>query len=263
MLADAFKSVCCYFMGIKGMEIILKGLGALSLLYYIVIWLYTGRKKSTFSIFWLVFGGSSIALGHLLPHVPPVIQQVVALVAVICLCIFVVVEFLICKAMFGKTDKELAYLIVLGAQVRGIRITNSLQRRLDAAVIYLGENPMTQVVVSGGQGKGEEISEALAMRRYLEMCGIKKDRIQMEDRSKTTMQNLRFSKELLGDGKQKIGIVTNNFHLYRALTIGRSLGYESLQGIAASSNAILFINYIIREFFGVIYFIIGGKSVDK
>ncbi|MFR7585354.1 MAG: YdcF family protein [Mediterraneibacter gnavus] len=110
-----------------------------------------------------------------------------------------------------------------------------------------------KIIVSGGQGKGEDVSEAYAMVQYLREHEVKDEQIMLEDQSRTTRENLRFSKAYLEELKTPVGIVTNNFHLFRALLIGRSEGYENLTGIAAGCNRILFLNYMVREFFAAVW----------
>lgn len=112
---------------------------------------------------------------------------------------------------------------------------------------------LVKIIVSGGQGKGEDVSEAYAMAQYLREHEVKDEQIMLEDQSRTTRENLRFSKAYLEELKTPVGIVTNNFHLFRALLIGRSEGYENLTGIAAGCNRILFLNYMVREFFAVVW----------
>ena len=110
--------------------------------------------------------------------------------------------------------KNCRYLIVLGAQIRGERITDSLKRRLDAALLYHQVCPSVKIIVSGGQGKGEDVSEAYAMVQYLREHEVKDEQIMLEDQSRTTRENLRFSKAYLEELKTPVGIVTNNFHLF-------------------------------------------------
>ena len=107
----------------------------------------------------------------------------------------------------GKTD----CIIVLGAQVKGIKITDSLKRRLDRAVRYLREFPETKVIVSGGKGPGEDITEADAMGDYLISCGIDPGRIVRENRSASTRENLRYSGKYTDPEHDSVGIVTNGF----------------------------------------------------
>ena len=120
-----------------------------------------------------------------------------------------------------KVPENLDYLIVLGAHVNGTRLSRALRFRVEKAEEYLRENPRTLAVLSGGRGVDEKISEAKAMADYLLAHGIERERLLLEERSVSTAENLRFSLELLPDRKQKIGIVTNNFHIFRSVGIGR------------------------------------------
>lgn len=155
--------------------------------------------------------------------------------------------------MFSQNEKRVDCLIVLGAQVRGKKITDSLKRRLDRAVMYLKKYPDTRVIVSGGQGPGEEISEADAMAEYLITSGISRKRIIREGQSTSTRENLRYSKKYTDPQKEKIGIVTNGFHMYRALLIADQEGYRNTYKVPASSNPVFQINYLMREFFAVVH----------
>ena len=106
-----------------------------------------------------------------------------------------------------------------GAQVRGRKITDSLKRRLDCASEYLKEHPDVHVIVSGGQGKDEEVTEAYAMARYLECEGLDRRRIVQEDVSVNTLENLKFSRNLIADVDTPVGIVSNNFQVYRGSNV--------------------------------------------
>lgn len=186
-----------------------------------------------------------------------------AAVAVFCLLLllFLAVEGCIVSGMISKPKENLDYVIVLGAQVRGTTITKSLRRRLEKACEYLNENPDTVVVVSGGQGKGEDLSEAQCMKDYLIEYGISEDRILMEDKSVNTAENIEFSMEKIKEHSKKespqVGVVTNNFHVYRAVAVAEKSGYQ-VSGIAAKSDKILFVNYMIREFFAVVKYKCSG-----
>ena len=233
------------------MEIYLITAGALFLFYYGILCFYIGKWDSTFARFWMVAG-----IGHFL-MIPATKEEVMRKLLFFCVAgiwiLFLAVEFFIVRAMRPGRKKNCRYLIVLGAQVRGERITDSLKRRLDAALLYHQVCASVKIIVSGGQGKGEDVSEAYAMAQYLREHGVKDEQIMLEDQSRTTRENLRFSKAYLEELKTPVGIVTNNFHLFRALLIGRSEGYENLTGIAAGCNRILFLNYMVREFFAVVW----------
>ncbi len=221
-----------------------------SFAYYLLLCFYTRKWNSTFARFWIVCG-----IGHLGLSILPygeVLAAVLKIFIVAVWLIFLLTEGKICLAMRRNQKKVYGYLIVLGAQIRGVRITNSLKRRLDTALEYLSEHPDTIVIVSGGQGKGEDIPEACAMADYLKKHGIESERIVIEDKSTSTRENLKFSARYLEDRAQPIGIVTNNFHVYRALQIGKQEGYTDLYGIAAGTNGVLFLNYMVREFFAII-----------
>lgn len=233
------------------MKIYFETVGIICLLYYIVICLYTRKLNSTFALFWPIFGSIHIFLGLLSLKGR---QSVLLWTAVILLWVpFLAVEVRVCAAMRKRPETGLPYIIVLGAQVRGKKITNSLMRRLETALHYVKENPETRVIVSGGQGKGEDISEAFAMAEYLCRCGIDKNRIILEDTSRSTWENLKNSSKMIEDLNRPVGIVTNNFHMYRALQLGRRAGFNNIQGIAATSNPVLQLNYLVREFFAIIW----------
>ena len=105
--------------------------------------------------------------------------------------------------MLQKPSRDLDTLIVLGAQVNGTKLSNSLKLRLERAKEYLDENPETIAVVSGGKGSGEEISEAEAMYEYLVSQGIDETRLIKEDRSTNTNENLKYSLALLEEKSNK------------------------------------------------------------
>lgn len=142
-----------------------------------------------------------------------------------CLITFIVV--------YGKWD-NVTYdedaLIVLGAAVNGESVTYPLYTRLERAVAYHGQNPEAVIVVSGGQGFQESITEALAMERYLLGRGVPEDRILKEEQATSTYENFKYSKELLDErfaGGYKIALVTNDFHVFRATRVAKSLGLNA------------------------------------
>ncbi len=226
-------------------------IGAGSILYYCLISAYTRRWDSTFSWFWAVCGGTHLAVCVLYPYLNVRIRFLIGAVLIICWLTALFTGAEIVYTMNSKDIREAEYLIVLGAQVRGVQITNSLMRRLDRAYSYLVKHPGTKVIVSGGRGKGELISEAEAMEENLIQRGISASRIFREDRSTSTLENLRYSMEYIGHRDAAVAVVTNNFHLYRALLLGKHVGYCNLTGIAATSNPVLFLNYLVREMIAV------------
>lgn len=145
--------------------------------------------------------------------------------------------------------------VVLGCSVKGRKPSRILRERLEAAYAYLAENPGACAVLSGGRGRGEEISEAECMFAYLTAKGIDQGRLFLEDASSTTRENLMFSKEILrqkglGD---RIAIITSEFHAYRAGEMAGKLGLESYS--APSRTCLLYLpTYYVRELYGILYY---------
>lgn len=183
-------------------------------------------------------------------------------VAAVCIAAFlycaVVLGFIIGGAASSAPD-GLDYIIVLGAKVNGETPSLALACRIDAAYEYLVDNPGTVALLSGGRGPGEDISEAEAMRRELCGRGISPERLILEDRSTSTEENIRFSYDKLPIGGYKIGIVTNNFHVWRAVRVAEKLGGHRLYGISAAYPNLLIVNYTLRELVTVTFYLITGK----
>lgn len=146
-------------------------------------------------------------------------------------CILMV--FAVCIALYGirddsAHDEDVA--IVLGCGINGETVSRHLSERLDAAADYYKVNPNAVIVVSGGQGPQESISEALAMERYLVDRGVPSDRIIKEEASTSTYTNLLYSKAILDEhfkGQYRSVIITSDYHIYRAADISDDLGLNS------------------------------------
>jgi len=173
--------------------------------------------------------------------------------------LFCSVEALILTQYGADAAPGADFCIVLGAQWKDNGPSEVLRRRLDTAIHYLNANPDTKVIVSGGQGGNEIISEASGMRGYLINAGIAEDRILIEDRSSNTYENLIFSSRLLNPDSDNVVIVTSNFHVFRALSIAKKQGYHSIEGQAADSLPAMLPNNLLREFLGVIKDYIKGN----
>lgn len=100
-------------------------------------------------------------------------------------------------------------------------------------------------------GKDEEVTEAYAMARYLECEGLDRRRIVQEDVSVNTLENLKFSRNLIADVDTPVGIVSNNFHVYRGCVYAKRAGFKEPFPIPASCHPLLFPNYFVRECFAV------------
>lgn len=154
---------------------------------------------------------------------------------------------LIFSAAAATPPAGLDALVVLGAGLRPDGTpSEALAYRLDAALDYLEDNPDTVCVVSGGQGLGESRTEAGAMYDYLLEHGLEAARVTREDRSTSTAENVRNSAGLL-EPDSSVGIVTNDFHLYRALRIAEKNGLAGTSGLAAPSNPLYLPQSALRE----------------
>lgn len=229
------------------MKHILKAAGIVQLLYYILILSYAGFR-STFARFWLAAGGVCIGLSVLPGKWLSVLKYPLG-IGMACFCW---TEGKIIGSAFVKPMPAADYMIILGARVKGRRPTRSLMRRIREGEKYLRENPGTILIASGGQGPGEEISEAESICDTLASMGISRERMLMETESTNTWENLCFSMKL-GTPDSSYVVVTNGFHMYRTLKTAASLQMTRVSGLAASSEPVLLPNYYVREFFALIF----------
>ncbi len=240
-------------------------LGVLCLIYYVVITAYAGLGTA-FAGFWIFAGIGMILLGcifrYLLAHpfkLPTSWNYILTAIITVGLCVVLLIEGTIIHYSGKEAESGADYVIVLGAQVKGTTVSKTLKNRLDTAVEYLKDNTQTLVIVSGGQGTGEDITEAEAMSSYLKSKGIPEERIIKEESSTNTAENIKYSKKLIKGDEPKVVIVTNGFHVFRALSIARKQGLSQAQGLAVPSDKILMLNYYVREAAGVLKdFLVGN-----
>ena len=151
------------------------------------------------------------------------------------------------KAAKEKANGTNDYVIILGAKVKPGGVPSlSLKYRLDVAADYLKQYPHVTAIVSGGQGTDEDQTEASVMYDYLVRAGIDAERILIEDKSTSTYENIKFSKQLLPENTTNITIVSNDFHLKRANILAKKLGLDS-DVIAAPTPKVIELKSRIRE----------------
>jgi uncharacterized SAM-binding protein YcdF (DUF218 family) len=227
--------------------------------YGVIAW--RAHSGTFFFLIWEVFGLGCLALAilhHLgvLGRLPLALRVTGIAIIGVGLIVLGILLALITHEFHAEGESDLDYIIVLGAQMRQSGPSIILKERLDTAATYLQENPDTRCIVSGGQGYNEPCSEAQGMYEYLVSCGIDGDRILLEDQSTNTLENIRFSKSILDadcNGEYKnVGILTNNFHVYRATHIARKQGLHDVCGIAAPSHPLYLPNNTLRECIGVL-----------
>lgn len=241
--------------------LVLKGIlivvGVLAFLYYGVIISILGFRKD-FSLIWIVGAFGCFGLFVLIQVLEKnhcekcsLFVNIILITLSMVVLLFGIMQTIIIRAGYEVPSANADYMIVLGAQVRGETITLALKNRLDVAYEYAMENPKTKVIVSGGQGKGEHVSEAKAMHDYLIQKGLLEKQIIMEAKSTNTNENIMYSKPLLKDADSVV-IVTNRFHLYRAKRIAEKQLDMDVQGLGAETGTLLFINYYVREVFATV-----------
>lgn len=158
--------------------------------------------------------------------------------------------------------KDWDYVLVLGCRVREDGPSVALQERIQAAYQHLTDNPRTICVVSGGKGEDEPISEAQCIFDHLVDMGIDPERIWMEEQATSTMENLQYTLELLekktGQRPTRVGLISSDYHLYRATLYAKECGIETMTVAAKTQSLPLRINNYLREIAGVWHYIILG-----
>lgn len=201
------------------------------------------------------------------PNTSKVLRIILTTVLCIGILIFVVTEGIIIHASFGAPDTDCEYIVVLGAKVNGTSPSLSLSDRIRAAESYLKAHPDTIAILSGGQGADEGISEAQCMFEGLTTRGIDPNRLWLEDKATSTWENLHFTLDLIeektGNRPNTIGLVSSEYHLFRASLFGDACGVETVGIPAATSWFSIRLNYFMREVAGVWhYLILGGQYND-
>lgn len=175
------------------------------------------------------------------------------------LIIFYILMILFLALMVGvkRPDGSEQAVVVLGAGLRGEKVSPVLRFRLDAAFAFAKAHPEIPVVVTGGQGRGEACPEGVAMQKYLLEKGLPARQIFVEARSASTAENFRFAKQVLQENGygdiRHIVLVTNRFHCYRAALIAARQGLDA-SAVPASINPSAVIPCYLREVFAVLYY---------
>lgn len=255
---------------------------ALCLAYFIGIVLYSGIGTAS-AVIWLIFAAGLFLSGGCVRWYDRYPEKVPLRlpVALVTLCgagvlVMLLLQILILFQVPSVAEPGLEYVIVLGSQIREGGPGKILRLRLDKAAEYARENPETTLILSGGQGEKEPEPEAESMKRYLLEQGVPERQLVLESQSSSTVENIAYSRLLIqklreqrkGEGYRKrrvlpaylpssagqglaqadrIGILTSNFHLFRAMQIARKQGLGEVSGIASPSDRILFLHFCIRD----------------
>ncbi len=223
--------------------------GAACLIYFLSLIPVLGFSYAFMHI-WLAAAMVFFAFGKFMPawrRLPVIFRRTILILFGLGLALFIFVEGLILSAAFSEPAADADYLIILGAKVNGTYPSLTLQYRIDAAALYLRDNPGTIAIASGGQGPDEGISEGLAIYRSLAARGISENRIIIEDKSSSTWENLTYSQAYIEDPQAAVVVASSDFHVYRALALAGKAGYENVSGLAAKTMPLLVPLYYLRE----------------
>ena len=150
-----------------------------------------------------------------------------------------------------RENQNFRYIIVLGCGILGEKMTPLLRNRVDKGISLLGKNPNAKLILSGGMGPGENITEAECMKRYVLSQGISGSRIITEEQSKNTYENLLFSRKKIEEDSSEesssIAIVTTSYHVFRALILTKNL-HIPCKGFGGKTKWYFTLNAILREF---------------
>lgn len=152
-------------------------------------------------------------------------------------------------------QKHLDYVVVLGAGLRGKEVTPLLASRITRGIEIYKKNHNSKIIMSGGQGPGEDIPEGEAMAHYAINLGVPKENIIIENKSRTTNENIAFSHKLMKPNSD-FCIVTNSYHVYRALILAKRQGLKCV-GYGAKTKWYFTLNAFIREY--IAYLVITKK----
>lgn len=182
------------------------------------------------------------------------VNQILVILVSVGFIIFIFSEAMIIG--YPKNNEESTdYIMILGAGLNdGDRVSLTLKHRLDAALKYINESgSKSYLVVSGGQGLDETISESEAMKRYLIKNGVPSDKIIKEDKSTNTYENFKYSKEKIEEHSRKnidkntVKIVTTDFHALRSSMLAKRNGYDNINVYSSKTVSYLVPIFYTRE----------------
>lgn len=255
------------------------GSGGLCLFYFLLLRAYCGHIPA-FGQIWMISGAILLGLGGgICLYLRSCLEYGdafswsgtvrVFLTAVTAILLFLGVCFALwvcCLNRLGKKKPAAGadYVIVLGAKVNGRTPSRALKGRIMTAFSYLEENPMTKVILTGGKGSGEEITEALCARQELIALGLEENRILMEDQSRNTMENIVFAGRYIEKRKSYIVIVTSDFHALRGQYLAVKAGFRCVESLGAPCTPVMKLHYYVRETFSWIKLgMITGRQFQK
>lgn len=205
-------------------------------------------------------------LSEKFPKFTKLTLRICTVILVIGLLIVGVTEAIIIRHSFGDPKTEVEYMVVLGAKVRNTGPSVSLWDRIYGAQDYLLAHENVIAVVSGGQGDDEPMTEAQAMYDALVALGIPPERIWLEEKATSTWENITFSLDLIeektGLRPEKIGVLSSEYHLFRASLLAEKCNVDFVGIPAKTSRFSQKVNHFMREVAGVWHYILLGGQYE-
>lgn len=210
----------------------------------------------------LLIGGVLIGLALWFRKLPKFLRRMIGTLLILGLCFFVVLmTVVIIRGARDTVNYREDAVIVLGSGIRGETVLPTLQNRLDKCIEYHRVNPSVPIIVSGGQGHNEAISEAEAMKKYLVANGIPTSQIIMEDKSRNTHENFLYSKPILNSyfaGKPyTLACITSDYHIFRSEQIANKQNVR-VHTLSAGIPLYLRPSAYTREFLSILKFWVLG-----
>jgi len=242
-------------INIKGKGILISGITCF--LYFLAITIFIGYLN-IFNTIWIFIGIFCVIIYKQKEKIknyyrksPKILKLLFLAAVIVFLLSFVIIECLIINSSRNRNTESARYVVLLGAGLNGSEPSRTLSQRINAAIKYLNENRNVMVIVSGGKGPHETFTEAEIMSRILLSNNIEMSRVIIEDRSKNTYENLTYSGKLI-DIDKKVIIITSGFHMFRARSIAKKIGYKNIGCVTSKTPILLLPNYYTREYFAVL-----------
>lgn len=201
----------------------------------------------------------SLLYETLIPRISKWLKIAISITLVI---LIIFVSFLLCYGVNDNITYKEDAIIVLGAGVHGETPSRVLKDRLNTAIEYYSKNTEVLIVVSGGKGPQETVTEAYAMEKYLIGKGIPNENIVKEEKSTSTYENFLYSKEMLDNllGEDyKAAFISNEYHIYRAKGIAKNAGLKDLSSFHSNTRWYSVLPGTLRECLAVVKFWVFGK----
>ena len=173
--------------------------------------------------------------------------------------VFAVLIAAICIFGAMHDDKPVQSVCLLGLAIDGDELPRDLVYRLDTALDYSATHPDTLFVATGGNDQDPARTEAARMVAYLEAHGMTAEdgKLIAETEARTTIENFEKVAAYV-DKHAAVGVITNDYHLFRATRIAKKQGYVETVKIPAPSVALLYPENVMWEGICTFFSTLGG-----